>query len=150
AGGGGPLRRVVAGVPLSWEDTRFLLLELTAELAAACAEQNLPQPLTLDQLLVRPNGEILLVDPPLGEMLPPEDSRSSDARALDLLRQVVFLCLEGKELAGSASPSRIGVPLPLRARAILERLMQTEDGYVSVQEFRDQLTTIARDLTAVT
>jgi hypothetical protein len=106
--------------------------------------------LTLDQLLVRPNGEILLVDPPLGETVPPEDPRPEDARALALLRQVVFLCLEGKEPAEESAPARVRVPLPLRAGTILKRLLQPETGYPSVQEFRSQLTATAGDLTSVT
>jgi uncharacterized RDD family membrane protein YckC len=150
AGGGVPLKRVVAGVPLSWEDTRLLLMELTAELASACAEQTLPQPLTLDQVLVRPTGEILLVDPPLSETAPEDDKRLSDVRALDLLRRVVLLCLEGKEPAEGEAPPRINAPLPLHARAMLKRLLQTENSFASVQEFRDQLTATDRNLTSIT
>jgi hypothetical protein len=123
---------------------------LTAEVASASAEQTLPQPLTLDQLLVRPTGEILLVDPPLGETVVEDDTGPSDARALDLLRQMVLLCLEGKESAPGEVPPRISVPLPLHARAVLKRLLQTENGYVSVQEFRDQLTATAHNLTSIT
>jgi hypothetical protein len=104
---------------LSWAETRPLLQQLAWELAEAEADGTLPQSLTLGQVWVREDGQLLLLDVPLGV---PGDGPTAGA-TLVLLRQVAVLALEGRPRQAGASPVPIRAPLPEHAGLLLNRLL---------------------------
>jgi hypothetical protein len=135
---------------LSWTEVRPLLEQLTNELVAACADGTLPDELSLEQVCVRADGGLQLLDtslrtpPPLGAAgrgasAPAERrSLSPEERALELLRQVAVHALEGASpSADSGMPPR--VPLPEHAVGVLAPLFRNEETYPSVKEFQKAL-----------
>jgi hypothetical protein len=91
---------VAAGRRLGWHQARPLLEQLADELAAASADGTLPPTLTLEQVWVRPGGQVLLLDAPPGsppgepsEVLPATEQE----RSLVLLRQTAVLLLDREE-----------------------------------------------------
>jgi hypothetical protein len=153
-----PLRDLVATAgKLFWTEVRPLLEQLSNELVAACAEDTLPDTLSLEQVWVRADGGVQLLDAPpngaarLEGSTPLERSgQSPDEQALELLRQVVVLTLEGASPAtGDGTLPR--VPVPEHAVEVLARLFGAAEGYPSVREFqkalvntRDRPTQVAR------
>jgi hypothetical protein len=140
AEGGSALPDVVAAEgTFSWEAARELLRQLTDELADACAEGTLPHTLSPAQVLVRPDGHVLLLDvQPPGPNDDPatvEDVKDQHC-ALELLRRVTVLTLEGRERA-AGGPVR--APLPLYASRMLARLGGAGEGYGSAEDFRRAL-----------
>jgi hypothetical protein len=140
AEGGSALPDLVAAEGrLSWEAARELLRQLTDELTDACAEGTLPGTLSPAQVLVRSDGHVLLLDvqPPGPNDDPTTDGDFKDRdHALELLRRVAVLALEGRERA-AGGPVR--APLPLHASRMLARLMGAGEGYGSAEEFRRAL-----------
>jgi hypothetical protein len=114
--------------PVSWEEARALLESLAGELTTACAEHTVPASLAPRQVWVQIDGQVFLIDPPLKPVSVPEaeGSAAEEARALALLRRVAVLSLEGQERPDRAPPPSIHAPLPLYARALLQRLLGTE------------------------
>jgi hypothetical protein len=108
-----------AGSP--WGDVLPLLQDLAEELALACSEGTLPNPLSIEQVWVEPDGRILLVD-----ALTTEAGGSAEeddqTRALSLMRQVAAIALEGGRRRASDRTTPIRAVVPLHAGLILDRL----------------------------
>ena len=84
--------------PLPWREARPILHGLAEELDAAGEEGTLPEHLTLDQVWLRPDGQVLLLDVPRDPSAGPTDAESRpppQERALDLLRAMAIVMLEG-------------------------------------------------------
>src|SRR5262249_34856665 len=122
--------------PLTWGRTRPLLLQLSDELVAACADVSLPRPLTAAQVWVQSGGRVQLLDAPLADP-PPEDGdctgETDSVRGLALLRRAAVLALEGRsrpQLTGE----RVHAPAPASARHLLDRLVGGEPPYGGVRQ----------------
>jgi hypothetical protein len=143
------LVRTEGGLP--WSDVRPLLGQLADELAEACGEGMVPDPLRPDQVWLRPDGTLQLLDMPFGDGPSPEDAPApgeardvgaeARRRALALLGQVAVLSLEGRLRAGNAG-GRICAPVPGHAARLLERLAGRGQPYGGVQDVQADLRVI--------
>jgi hypothetical protein len=118
---------------LDWPAVRALLEQLTDELHAAVADGTLPARLTLEQVWVQPPVRVTLLDGLTG----PGGSAEPDARSLAFLRQVVVAALTGE--GDPPAAARIRVPLPLHARALLQRLTGETAPYARLAELLAEL-----------
>jgi hypothetical protein len=139
---GCPLEEVVARRgPLPWAEVRPLLEQLTEELDRACSDGTLPAMLTLSQVWVRGDGQLLLLDTPLGtsvgETAGPDLSPSERARTL--LQQVAVLTLEGKPRPAHAPASPVRVPVPGHAARLLGRLLGCPPPAAEVKQVAKEL-----------
>jgi hypothetical protein len=140
---GTPLPEIVGrGGPLPWREARALLLQLADELTAACADGTLPAEVGCGQVWVGPDGQVKVLDVPLGALpgLTPGARRPDappDERALGLLREVAAVALEGRP--GGIPSAFPRVRLPLHAVGPLDRLFGTAPGYQRVAEFHADL-----------
>lgn len=129
---GSPLADLVsAREPLSWEEVRAILEPLTQELVAASADGTLPPVLTVGQVWVQDNGQVQLLDAPLGGGVPEPggDCASADQKSLAFLGQVAALALEGKPRSTSERPAPMRAPLPGHARRLLCGLFGAAPAY---------------------
>jgi hypothetical protein len=137
---GGPLADLMEKEGrLSWAEVRPLLEQLTDELTQAGKEGTVPNPLTIHQVWVEPSGRVLLLDFPL---LPPAGASAAlaeTATALNLLRQVAILGLEGRPRPAGMSGGPIRAPLPGHASRILEQLLGIQSSYTSMDQVRADL-----------
>jgi uncharacterized RDD family membrane protein YckC len=120
-----------------WPETRPVLEQLTEELVVACGDGTLPDPVAVDQVWVRPDGSIQLLDFPLPARpgstadisaawvaCGADGNGSSDPqRALALLRQVATLALEGAVRPTEETPTPIRAAVPRHASKMLKRLL---------------------------
>lgn len=122
---------------LDWEETRPLLADLAAELAAACDDGTLPTGLHPDQVWVEPDGRLQLVDS-LGSTSAKSQggfaSNSDHARALVLFRSVAALALEGGRRRSGDTTTPIRAAVPLGARLILDRLDDADHPFATTTE----------------
>ncbi len=125
---------------LTWHETRPILEDLADELASSCRELTLQTGLTVDQIWIQPDGRAILVDS-LGLTASSVDSDglADQARALDLLRKVAAVALEGGRRRSDKVPEKISSPVPIHASAILNRLLGGKNAYPSVDAFRAEL-----------
>jgi hypothetical protein len=136
---GCPLADLAGPEGLPWPEVKPVLRDLSAELAASCADGTLPPGLHSDQVWIEPDGRFLLVDP-LGESsavdAPALDPGKSDPRALRLFASVSALALEGgrRRLGDTTTPVRAAVPL--HARQALDRLFGIGPPYPSAEDLR--------------
>jgi hypothetical protein len=127
---------------LPWPEARHLLEQLTEELAAACASGTLPPALSAGQVWVQSNGQVVLLDVPLGAADdgaagPPGDA-PPDERALALLRQAAVLALEGRpRRPGDTGPIR--APVPEHAGRLLRPLLGDGRPYARVKQVQAAL-----------
>jgi hypothetical protein len=144
---GRPVTDLVAAVgPFTWEEVRPLLGRLAEELSAACAGETLPDLLTLDQALVRPDGDLELLDAPLKAATgaaSPRPGAKPDERALVLLREFATLTLEGKSRPPPAAAEPIRRPLPLHAPAALAGLFGADPPEGTVADCQRRLAAVA-------
>jgi hypothetical protein len=138
--------------PLTWGQVRPLLLQLSDELVAACADGSVPRPLTAAQVWVQDSGRVQLLDTPLAE--PPTEDRdcpgaTDSARALALLRRVAVLALEGR-LRPEPDGTRVHAPAPASARLLLNRLMGVEQPDTEVEQVQADLIALQGEPTEVT
>ncbi len=137
--------------PLDWGQLSPLLLQLSDELVAACADGTLPRPLTVGQVWVQPGGRVQLLDAPLGEP-PAADAdcpgETDSARALALLRRVAVLALEGRLRPESAGA--VHAPAPAGARDLLDRLTGVQRPYETVEQVQADLIAQQGEPTRVT
>jgi eukaryotic-like serine/threonine-protein kinase len=125
--------------PVDWPAARGLLVQLAEELAVGVDDGTLPPTLSLDQLWIHRSGRLQLTDWAVGAGRRVADpSRSTDERALDCWRDAAALLLEGRPRA-AASTSRIGGPVPLHARRILDRLTDEKAGYARISQLAADL-----------
>ncbi len=146
---GMPLPVLAAGTPrLSWADVRPILDDLAEEMEASCAEGTLPRQLSPHQVWVQPDGRVQLLGTPLaasadegiGQVGVSADV-PDEARALDFLRQVAVLALEGRTRP-LREADRARAPVPLHATHVLARLMGGRDSYPAIAELRQDLEAI--------
>ena len=112
---GAPLADVAAARVLRWPEVRPILEELVEELRDARADGTLPHPLGLDQVWVREDGRLQLLDFPVGAngaAVPPA------ASPLHLVRQVLVQALEGNRPAEGQGQT-IAAPIPEHARRLI-------------------------------
>jgi hypothetical protein len=133
---------IAATGALSWAEVKPLLAQLTDELAAAHADGTLPEMLTLDQVLIRSDGAVELLDAPATETVT-ASAAVADDRALTLLRDFTVLTLEGRVRPADDIEESIHRPLPLHAAAVLARLFGPSRGAAAVEAFRERLAAIA-------
>jgi hypothetical protein len=128
--------------PLTWAEFRPMLEELTQELAAAQAEGTLPASLTEAQVWVQPDGNVLLLDMPLGpkgEAIKGTDKNDPDC-VLAFLQRVAFFALEDDEpQPPDGARGEVRAPLPLHASRLLARLGSGPDRYQTLEQFQVEL-----------
>lgn len=135
---GCPLVEAIQSRRESWARLRPLLEELAEELAAACAEDTLPDLLHADQVWVGPDGQMQLLDIPLGRCNVAAEGAAGSGRALTLLGQTAALTLEGRlRPPGRNGPVR--APVPLYAGRLLNRLLGNRNPYMDVGQFQADL-----------
>jgi uncharacterized RDD family membrane protein YckC len=128
---------VAAKGRLTWPETRPLLEQLTEELLAARKDGTLPENLSLDQVWVQRDGRLQLLEFPVTR---PGDVPSRATDALDLLREVAALCLEGGvRLAGVGYQGPARAPVPLHAARFLDRLLGGPGAYADLESVADGL-----------
>jgi hypothetical protein len=101
----------------------------------------LPDVLTLDQALVRPDGDLELLDAPRSPG--GETGAAPDARALVLLRDFAALTLEGKPRPPPAAAEPIRRPLPLHAQTVLAGLFGADPPEGTVAECQRRLAAVS-------
>jgi hypothetical protein len=139
---GGPLPPLIGGQGESWARILPLLEELAGELAVASAEGTLPIRLLPIQVWVGPDGQMQLLDLPLGRAPDRAVEIKGPNRALALLASVAALALEGQPRPpGDLGP--VWAPVPLHARPILDRLLGGGNPYGGVAEFQADLKAVA-------
>lgn len=144
---GSPLPRPSGRRDESWPRSLPLLEQLSDELAAASAEDTLPDTLHSQRVWVGPDGQFQLLDIPLSATA--GDEASGPHRALALLADVAALVLESQpRAAGSTGPAR--APIPLSARPSLDRLLGKGKPYRDVAEFHTALKALANEPAEVT
>ena len=122
---------------MSWGETRQMLGQLAEELADAEADGTRPATLGLGQVWVRPDGQVQLLDAPVGQ------AAADDASPLSLLAGTALLALRGTPPEWDERPAGAGVPLPGHASAVLGRLLGAGRPYVDLREFRAALAAVA-------
>jgi hypothetical protein len=133
---GGPLRQCVQPGGESWAQVRQLLEQLADELAAAGSEGTLPGSLHPNRVWVGPEGQVQLLDIPVGEDV--HAAEPGPRAALALLAEVAALALEGRPRPpGVRGPVR--APLPLHVAPALGRLLGAAQPYAEVAEFQADL-----------
>ena len=122
----------------SWAQLHPLLENLSEELSAAGAEGTLPDLLHPEQVWVGPDGQVQLLDIPLGRCDVAGEGAGGPGRALTLLGQAAALILEGTPRpSGRTGP--IQAPVPLYARRLLNRLLGNGTPYKDVDGFQADL-----------
>ncbi len=107
-----------------WGQVRFWLLDLANELSAAEKDGTLPAVLALDRVWITADGRAKLLDfPAPGAASGSAPDVGTGADAPRFLARIASLSLEGR-IAGPerAAQPAVRVPLPLHARAFLEKL----------------------------
>lgn len=99
------------GAALEWKHCRLILLDLAEELAAAEADQTLPDELSLDQVWIEPGGRVKLLDAPLQPESPPSSETAGPGptgkaeNAAHLLQQAAEACARNQRLPVHAQTS---------------------------------------------
>ncbi len=131
--------------PLMWADARPILEQLVDELATGASDGS-AAPAGVAQVWVEPTGRPQLLDFPLPKSRP-NARLTPPAAAMDLVRQVATLALEGE---ARTAGDRIRAPLPLHASTITDRLFTAADPYTSLEDLREDLAENATKPAAVT
>lgn len=126
---------------LSWATSRYLLLQLADELAIALTDDTFPDGLSLEQVWLQPDGQLLIVGARFHESYPNalEAEAPDSIRSVQFLKQAAQLMLEGK--LHNPPPLRpIRAPLPVLDRPCLNRLTCGKpEEYTSPQEIANDL-----------
>jgi hypothetical protein len=117
--------------PLEWREVRSILEQIADELQEAKRDGTLPAALSLGQVWVQPDGQVQLLDVPVGP--------GASLSPLDLLGETALLLLEGKPRA-AGDDTRLEVLLPLHARQLLEAMPRLGGDLRSPGAFRRRLT----------
>jgi eukaryotic-like serine/threonine-protein kinase len=121
---------------LSWPQVRPMLEHLADELDEARRDQTLPANLTVDQIWVQHDGQVQLVELIEGragdanEVLPPEE------RAVKFFSEAAVLALEGAPRLVKESGKPLRAVMPEHGARIINRVLRTGDGSVTIAEVR--------------
>lgn len=141
AGTGCPLPELIQRTGrLPWSEARLILDQLTDELIAGINDLTLPTLLHLKQVWVRKNGRILLIGPGNIEETAADRDRM-EKRSLHLLAEVAVFILEGQRRSQADLDKPLHAPVPEHAAQIVNGLLSTHAGYVSLREFKSALMT---------
>lgn len=136
------LQLVASQGKLSWAVARYLLLQLAEELSAALKDDTFPDELSLEQIWLLPEGQVLVVGARFHDTVQDsmDDIDSSEAqRSVQFLRQAAQFMLEGR-LSQDKRPRPIQAPLPAFDRPLLNRLSGTTSiPYTSPEEVAEDL-----------
>ncbi len=139
-----------------WSRVRVLLFDLASEICAAQKDATMPSHLSLEQVWIGDNGRLKLCDTWLPGAQTEQTDRpfdsatnsSSNASSVGLfLHDAAAALLSGKESQDKAQLNSIAIPLPMKARKLLNRLETTpniEDIVAQVHLFLRQPTEIGR------
>lgn len=105
---GSPLTAVVAQQPLGWPETQFILEQLIDCLDEGLAQGSLRGPLRLDQIFIRADGRIQILDA-LSYV------SATEAEAVKFVREVGETALGGTKLT-RLGKATIAAPIPLHAQ----------------------------------
>jgi hypothetical protein len=117
-----------AGLP--WREALPILHQVASELATAEAEGTSPQLASEGQVLIAPNGRVMITD------YPPGPWPSEEAGPLDFLARV------GRRATGrnpGVQPRPPGGPVPLRAGRFLDRLLGAAEPFPDVAHAATEL-----------
>jgi hypothetical protein len=116
-------------------------VELAGELSAACADGTLPGPLTPAQVWVQEDSRAQLADTPLvaDTTVAVPSAGTAPERALELLRQVAVLALEGESSLPKGGQTPHWAALPPGARVALDRLFGEEPRYDTLEQVQAAL-----------
>lgn len=111
---------------LDWNASRQLLLQLADELAVALTDDTFPDELSLEQVWLQPEGQLLIVGARFHAATHSvmEGVESDAQKSVIFLKQAAQLMLEGK-LTNPASKRSIRAPIPEFDRMTLDRLTGT-------------------------
>jgi hypothetical protein len=112
--------------PQPWKSVRFWLLDLAEELDAARLDGSSPDTLGLDRVWITADGRARLLDFPA----PGKNgagAKNSNPSAQQFLSQVAHAGLAGRSPSAEANESVPQIPMPLFARAFLQRLPTAPD-----------------------
>jgi eukaryotic-like serine/threonine-protein kinase len=128
------------GQPQPWSQVRFWLLDVAQELGAAEKDGTLPQVLALDRVWITADGRAKLFDFPAPGVSPGAGGDGANGRsagppvclpgleAKRFLAQIACSALEGRVVPAAAEGcGAVSRPLPLHARAFLEKLPALPD-----------------------
>jgi eukaryotic-like serine/threonine-protein kinase len=108
-----------------WSQVRFWLSDLANEIGAAEKDGTLPPALALDRVWITSDGRAKLLDLPAPGIASNDVTNEAALPSANrFLGAVAAAALEGDTAAGGKAPDEAAVPLPLHARAFLERLPQ--------------------------
>lgn len=141
---GAPLPAVAAVKPLGWPETLVILEQLTDAIEDGLAAGTLCEPIAADNVFVRSDGRVQILDPLSASPL-------TEPAALDLLRQIAPLALEGRprEHTDLARPPH--AILPLHARETLCRLAGSrQPPFTDIASFRAALRELETEPTETT
>jgi hypothetical protein len=128
---------------LPWHEARPLLVELADELAVSCDDGSLPPAASTEQVWVQHDGRVYFVD-----FLATGSSECGGEQslvALNLLRDASRLILEGGRSGPRDHARGLHAPIPLHARAVLDRLFDPQYPGCDVREFHDALNALAHE-----
>jgi eukaryotic-like serine/threonine-protein kinase len=115
-----------------WSEVRHWLHDLAVEISAAEKDGTLP-PLALDRIWITGEGRAKLLDftapglavePRIHDPATQSGPLSPPLTASQLLAEVAAVALEGTKSASATPVADVAVPLPIHARAFLQRLPQ--------------------------
>jgi hypothetical protein len=152
---GCPLQSLVrARGRLSWAEARPLLVRLTEELVAATDDDTLPERLTVMQVWIHGDQQVLLLDVPFGgsPAEPTEGGTREPAplAARSLLRKVAVLALEGRHRTAGAPADAVRAPVPVHAARFLARLLGAPPPLENADQVRAELAAMRGRPTHVT
>lgn len=121
--------------PQPWKSVRYWLLDLAEELDAARLDRSSPDALGLDRVWITADGRAKLLDFPA----PGKNGaggESSSPSAQQFLSQVAYAGLAGRSASAEANESVPQIPMPLFARAFLQKLPAAPDLSAVLAELR--------------
>jgi uncharacterized RDD family membrane protein YckC len=130
-----PLWELVrSGRQLSWRETRYLLEQLSNELANGQKDGTMPPSLSLEQVWIQSDGRLQLLDFPIPR--PTEALSQPTINPLQLLRDVATVALEGEPRPAGKESEPIHAAIPLHARNLLQRLLNASYPFTGVEAFQ--------------
>ena len=132
---------------IDWLATREMLESLATELENAIREKSLPKHLSPQQLWIRPDGALLLMDFTLDpeQTVMAKETETLDQQAVALLLATAISCLEGscptRENLSTRNcvESVVDSQMSYRGRLLLARCVDPSKPLESVEQFRREL-----------